>query len=231
MNNYLLMKIKIILIALLFSATANGQEKKPALRVPRVQTKMDQLILTLSSDNWKDLSSGFESKPLRSRGFSVMLMGEGMNENGTAGIGLGLGFSSQNVHTDAMLIENADGTTSLSKIPDSIDYDLNKLSLNFLDAALELRFRTKENSHLQRFKISLGIKAGLLLQSHTKYEDENGKFKTYGVANINKFQYGPTVRIGYASWGISGYYSMVTLLKKDKGPELIPFSIGISVTP
>ena len=197
------------------------------MKVPKFAAKQDRLILNLNWDNWVNASSGVEVKGFRSRGFSFLLMNEKILGQGTSAVAFGLGFSSQNVHSNAFPSYNADKTyTYLSPLTN--DYDLNKLSVNYIDAAFEIRFRTHENSSHKRFKFTVGIKGGVLVQSHTKYEDDNGKFKTYHIKNLNDFQYGLTSRIGYGHWGISGYYSLMDLFEKGKGPDVVPVSIGLS---
>ncbi len=210
-----------------FISAAQTPEKKP-MKIPRFAAKQDRLILNLNWDNWLDASSGLDVKAFRSRGFSFLLMNEKVLGQGNSAIAFGLGFSSQNVHSNTFPTYNADESKTFLS-PLSADYDLNKLSVNFLDAAFEIRFRTDENEAHKRFKISAGIKGGILVQSHTKYEDDVvGKIKTYGIKNLNKFQFGLTSRIGYGHWGISGYYSFVNLFKEGKGPGVVPVSIGLS---
>jgi hypothetical protein len=226
------MKKIIFLILVLFTAQLFAQDNALKEEVANYVQKEDKLILNLTSDNWSGLPSQFTHKALRSRGFSFLLMNERMNATGTYGLGLGLGFMSQNVHTDALAIDTTfnESSSSLQKIPDSLHYDLNKLSLNFINAALEFRFRTKLNKHNERFKLSLGVIAGVLIQSHTKYEDDNGKFKTYHVKHLNNFQYGFSGRIGYDNYALTAYYSMVDVFQDGEGPSLTPYSIGISFT-
>jgi len=223
------MKKNLLLVCALFFCVslAFSQDKEP-IKIPKFGKKEDRLILNFNWDNWLNASTGIEVKGFRSRGFSFLLMNEKILGKGNAAIGFGLGFSSQNVHSNTFPTYSPDGShTFLS--PVNGDYDLNKLSCNFLDAALELRFRTNENAKEKRFKVSLGIKGGYLVQSHTKYEDSNGKVKTYDIKNLSKFQYGPTARIAYGNWGFSGYYSLVNLFKDGKGPEVVPVSMGISL--
>lgn len=221
-------KFLVLLLAMapVFSF-AQTPEKKP-MKIPRFATKQDRLLLNLNWDNWLNASEGIDVKTFRSRGFSFLFMNEKVFGEGNTAIAFGLGFSSQNVHSNAFPTYNADKSKTFLT-PLSTDYDLNKLSVNFVDAALEFRFRTNENESRKRFKISLGIKGGILVQSHTKYEDDVvGKIKTYGIENLNKFQYGATARIGYGHWGISGYYSLVNLFKDGKGPDVVPVSIGLA---
>jgi len=225
------MKTLIVFSLLLLPVQLLAQDKPLKKEVANYVQREDKLILNFTSDNWSDLPSDFTSKPFRSRGFSFLLMNDRMNATGNYGLGYGLGFMSQNVHTDALVDDTTnESAASLHKIPDSLNYDLNKLSLNFITATLELRFRTNLNSHGERFKFNFGIVAGILVQSHTKYEDSNGKFKTYHVKHLNNFQYGLSGRIGYDNYALTGYYSFVNVFQDGEGPELTPYSIGISLT-
>jgi hypothetical protein len=222
----MIMKKISVLFFILFSSAVFAQDKKP-MKIPKFASKQDRLILSLNWDNWLNTSAGVEVKAFRSRGFSFLMMNEKVYGQGNFAIALGLGFSSQNVHSNAFPTYSADGSKTFLT-PLNVDFELNKLSCNFVDAALELRFRTNENQNHKRFKISAGVKGGYLVQSHTKFEDSNMKVKTYDIKNLNKFQYGVTGRIGYGRWGVSGYYSLVNLFKDGKGPDVIPVSIGIS---
>ena len=178
-------------------------------------------------------------------------MNEKMNAAGNFGLGYGLGFTSQNVHTDGVLLyDDVTAKTYFQKVPDSLELETNKLSLNFVDVALEFRLRTAENSKGKRWKFNAGVRGSYLLQSHTKYEDINGKVKLYNekgklthegtmknndwegeyFIGLNPFQAGVTGRIGYGNVAASVYYSLVNVFRKDKGPELTPLSIGITFT-
>ena len=224
---------KISTLVLLFvSIQLLAQNDQLKTEAANIYQREDKLILNFTSDNWSGLAPNFTSKPFRSRGFSFLLMNEKMNAKGNIGVGAGLGFMSQNVHTDAYITDTtSDGSASfLEKIPDSLNYKLNKLSLNFITAAIEIRLRSNINKHKEVFKFNLGILAGLLVQSHTKYEDTNGKIKTYNIKHLTDFQYGIESRIGYSNYGICGYYSLADVFEKGKGPELIPYSVGLSFT-
>lgn len=222
------MKKILIFLCLLISFQLSAQ-KKPD--ISKVAARSDKMIAGLTFDNWLDLPAGVETDMFRSRGFDLLIMNEKMNTAGTFGLGYGFGFNSQNVHSNAYIYDSTDKSfTGLVPIPDSVSYDLNKLSLNYLNLALELRLRSKPNEKGKSFKFSAGIKGGLLLQSHTKYKDDDGKFKSHGIHNLNDFQYGLTARLAYGKWGIGGYYSLAGIFKDKKGPELIPYSVGIYTT-
>jgi hypothetical protein len=212
--------------------TKTSNENKAKSRKSQSVTDLgDRLVLNLTSDNWMHQTEGMETKPFRSRGFSFLIMNGLTNQSGTFAWVLGLGISSQNVHSNTFPLDSG-GTnyTSMNPFPSGTTYDLNKLSLNYLDAAFEIRLATHENNHYNRFKLNVGIKGGWLFQSHTKFDSGDNKIKTYDIENLNQFQYGITGRIAYAHWGICGYYSFLPIFKKDHGPNLIPYSIGISCT-
>lgn len=191
--------------------------------------KQDRFITTLSLDGWDGLPSGITSSLTRSRGFSFLLMKDVMNNRGTAGFAYGIGFSSQNVHTNAFFSDSA-GQTIIRAIPDSLRKKTNKLSLNFIDVAIEFRIHTQPNSLGNQWKFNAGFKAGYQLQDHVKYEDKNGKVKRYDTPNLNRLQYGLTARIGYSIFALSYYRSLVPVFEKNAAPELIPYSFGISLT-
>ena len=214
--------------ALLFLLTISFTALCQPAKIARYLSKQDAFIMTLSSDNWLKLPAAFDSKPIRSRGFSLYLMNEKMDSIGVFGIGYGIGFSSQNVHTNAF-ISDSSGQVILTKIPDSLHYSLNKTALNFIDFAFELRFHSHPDHREKVYKLSVGIKGGYLLQSHTKYEDDNGKIKTYGIKELNKFQYGITGRIGYSKVALSMYYSLIPVFKKNHAPEMTVMSVGIGL--
>jgi len=220
------------IIMVLLSLPVFAQDNTTKNTFSEYYTREDKLILNFTLDHWSKLSPDINSKDFRSRGFSFLIMQEMKNKSGRVGLGAGLGFTSQNVHTDAYLVDTTSTESGyiFEKIPDSLEYTLNKLSLNFITAALEIRIHTNVNKKRERFKFNFGITGGILVQSHTKYDDKNGKIKTYNVRYLNDFQYGLSGRIGYSNYALYGYYSLVDVFEEGKGPELIPYSFGISLT-
>lgn len=201
----------------------------PSLK--KVGSMQDNLILSIGLTNWVTTPASMEVNIFQSREFSAMVMGERMIPSGKFGLGLGFGFSSQNVHSDAMLNTTIDGSKSyFSKIDDNADYDINKVSLNFIDAQLELRLHTAPNQKEKRFKFNVGIKGGILVQSHEKFKNDEGTYKKSGISNLNKYQYGAVARLGYGNWAVGGSYSLVEIFKVGKGPELVPYSFGVYLT-
>ncbi|REJ80848.1 MAG: PorT family protein [Bacteroidetes bacterium] len=223
-------KILYLIFCVLFLVNINvsGQEKKTATKL---YSPNDNFILFFNWDNWNDMPSNVETAGFRSRGFAFLFMNDKQNSKGKLGFAYGFGMSSHNVHSNAFPGPDSTGNkTELMVIPDSVKYDLNKLSLNYIDAAIEFRFHSPIGSKGKKFKISLGFKGGLLVQSHTKFKNKDDKIKTYDIDNLSSIQYGPTFRIGYSRVGISGYYGLSNVFKDNKGPDMTPYSVGIALT-
>jgi hypothetical protein len=147
-----------------------------------------------------------------------------------AAFAFGLGFSSINMHhngafstVDSLGINNF---TTLQKLPDNLEVFKNKVSFNYVDVPLELRFRNMSGKHKIRFYP--GFKAGVLVNNHTKYRDNDIKIKIFDLPNRMMYQYGPTLRIMWNKIALYGFYSLTPLFEPNKGPQIYPISIGIS---
>jgi hypothetical protein len=160
--------------------------------------------------------------------FAQYSLGFGTSHIGLlTGLGLEFGnyfFDNDNsIHEvdDYIMVDSLDGNITKSK-----------LSTTFLRVPLILEVQFPKTIRSHRVFLSAGIVAGLKLGSHTKvvYKDDGGKNKDKNRDdfNINPFRYGLTARLGYGNVSVFGDYYLNSLFVKDKGPELHPFSIGLS---
>lgn len=224
-------KLTIFLFVTFFCRTLQPVNAQTVPSLKKVKSMQDNVILNLGVCNWAATPDQIETTPLKSREFGFLMMSQRMIASGIFGIGFGPGFSSQNVHHNAQLNTEPGGPyTYLSPLPDSVDYSLNKLSLNFLDAQIELRLHSKARDNKPVFKLSAGLKGGILLQSHSKYKDNHSTYKRSGIPDLNKFQYGIVSRVGYGRVAVGVYYSLTGIFKEEKGPELIPYSVSLQFT-
>jgi hypothetical protein len=144
-------------------------------------------------------------------------------------IGAGIGW--HNLYSN-MTIDNIKADTiSFSRIPDTISYQKSKLGLTYLDFPVELRFAAKN-----KVRFSVGVKLGYLLDAKTKYKGDNLEGDEYisklkQVNNVDKFRFGPVVRVGYNWFQVMAYYSVTKIFDKGLGPELSPLSVGVTFMP
>jgi hypothetical protein len=216
----------------------------------------DRLVLDIFDDIWQSTPSGMKVSGY-CPGFNVYGMGNIPFGKSNFGLGLGLGFSTHNLRSDAVPVDSANGNyTYFGKIPTSIvnwstgshysvKIDNNKLSLTYAEIPIEFRYRHL-NKKKKAVKFSIGGKVGYLISDHTKYKgteyessipsDPNlgittVKYKTYNISNLNPLEYAATVRLGYGMVNLFASYSFSKTFKENKGPQMFPISVGISVTP
>jgi hypothetical protein len=147
------------------------------------------------------------------------------------GITTGLGWQVNNYrfNNNNRLVGDS---ASLTYFTDTINLKKNKLVASYLTLPLILEFQLPVNHKEDWIHLSFGVVGGLRLGSHTKQVFElNGseyKEKNRDDFHLSNFQYGLTGRLGYNDMSVFVNYSLSSLLKSGEGPELYPWSAGIS---
>ena len=93
-------------------------------------------------------------------------------------------------------------------------------------------FQIPVNHFDNRIYISAGVLGSVRLNSHTKikYRDkQKEKVKTVDDFSMPLFRYSLMFRTGYRWFNVFATYDLVPLFKKDKGPELTPFTFGVTL--
>ena len=93
---------------------------------------------------------------------------------------------------------------------------------------LLFEFQIPVNQHEGRVYVNAGVIGGVRIGSHTKVKHGDIKDKVRSGFNMNAFNYAATARVGYKDVGFFATYSMTPLFETGQGPDLTPFSIGIS---
>ncbi len=152
------------------------------------------------------------------------------NERKTFGVVTGLGISFNDYTFDMPItIEKENSFGKIVPVYLSQDVKKSKLHVNYLTAPLMLEIKTPLRMGSSRLYIGGGVIGGLYLGAHTKYKLENGnKEKSKSNYHINQWKYDITGRIGFGDFCVFANYSMTSLFKESKGPELHPLMIGIS---
>ncbi len=150
-------------------------------------------------------------------------------DRGNVGLVTGMGFSMNNYRFDEPLtIDKQDGMiVPVSLEPDGLKKS--KLYVSYLTVPLLMEFQVPVNNFSKKLFVSGGIIGGVNIGSRTKIKQDGSKKKDKGSFNINPFKYAATARVGLGDISIYAVYNFSPLFKDDKGPELFPFSIGISL--
>ncbi len=166
---------------------------------------------------------------------------------------IGLAIRSHNSYSNSVIINIKANDIVFNVIEDLIDdfsppgrslplaYKRSKINMTYLDLPVEFKFRTEGG-----FKLGVGLKVGYLIDSKQKYVGEwpvdfnfgeedvqynevNDKSK--GINQLEKWSYGATLRIGYKFVSVFGYYQFSKIFESDRGPEMFPISVGLTITP
>lgn len=174
------------------------------------------------------------------------------------GILSGLGMHWNNYRFSNPTRLNSDSSTITGFLDRGIDIRKSKLTAFYLDVPLMFEFQTNARHKKNSFHLGTGMMMGIRLSSHTKkYYEERDKYfevtryqpasdsyepvytakspgqsisKQHDDYYLSPFKWDATVRIGWGFINLFGTYSLNSLFRKDKGPELYPWTIGITLT-
>jgi len=142
--------------------------------------------------------------------------------------GVGMKWNNYKFRNTNTVLSMDSGILTVSENPD-INGEMSKLTTWFLTVPLLLEFQIP-TAHGESFYLNAGIEGGLKLLAHTKIKtDTKSKYKDKNDFYTTSLDYRLTARLGYGNFGVYGAYSMMPLFVKDKGPELYPIAVGVSL--
>ncbi len=188
-------------------------------------------LITLGFDVYTDINTGskYENFDLRAinQGFGTYLtynlpMGESKHT-----VSLGVGYSCHNYYMkNAWLAEPYAHTITFVEA----ETKKSKVSFNYMDIPLELNFRIAD-----KFKISFGAKVSFMMIVNSKavgymYGDgHKWEIKYRDVNAAQSIVYSAFARVGYRCVNLFVGYQFNNSFKEGRGPEILPFSIGIGI--
>ncbi len=208
----------------------------------------------LGPDHDADLSGDAEFLEInnaRSRFFAINFM-ERKLEFGThhAGLmtGLGVEFTSYHFRNNVLLRYDADSVFALDV--ERPEFRKNKLRQIGLRLPLMLEFNTKRaplptEEELLAGKIrgysrkgNVHLAAGVIgswyfdTMYKQRYRGETGRMRTdkdTGDYHLLPYQLAASVRVGFGALNLFAEYSLTPLFREDRGPEVIPFNVGLTI--
>lgn len=192
----------------------------------------DRLLFEILHTGYMGLPSGIKQESFKSIGVNFSLMFDKPIGKSAFSFGYGIGLLSHNFHSNADFVYAIDslgknGGTRLEPLNRSTS--LNRYAQKILEVPVEFRFRTKTD---RQFKIHVGFRVGYMLNDFRSVKDNDGKFRTYRIKNINPVRYGATLRIGFQQAALSATYYFSEIFDPNKGPTgVLPYTIGIAIIP
>lgn len=209
------------------SGTAVGKAKERALY------SRDFLMIQLSYDGWGQLPDSIQTKGL-SRGFNIALMYDFPIKASKFSFAGGLGISTSSVFLDGRRMDNSNGNSNTLRFIKSDTYRKYKVATSYLEIPLEFRYRQVADNANKGFKAAIGLKAGMLVNAHTKgvnsFGGEKNIIKEQNKRFFNPWRFAATGRIGYGNIGLFGAVNLNPLFKDNADLEVRPYSIGITLS-
>ncbi|MBW6497114.1 MAG: outer membrane beta-barrel protein [Bacteroidales bacterium] len=209
--------------------------------------RSDRLMIDFFTDIWSNAPENMDMNTIN-RGINITMMQDFPLGNSPISFATGLGIASHNLYSDhffdyAPMFWSSTfpqpGTYDFTPIGDTYgEVKKNKLNLNYLNLPLELRYRNNSLPHT--FRITAGVRAGYLVNAHTKthIKNDNGgvgistqeerKYKEHKLGNLEKFQFGLSGRIGYGRINLNAYLPLTKIFKDNSVTDMKPFSLGLT---
>jgi hypothetical protein len=135
-----------------------------------------------------------------------------INKARNKAIAAGLGYSLNSYNQNLLISEN-NGNRQYSVIQDGTLFDKNKLTLHSIDIPIEYRWRTSVPETHKFWRIYSGLKLSYLFNTQSNYEDSQTSYTVTGNPDINKFQYGTYLSVGYNTVNFNIYYGLNPIFK------------------
>jgi hypothetical protein len=156
-------------------------------------------------------------------------------------VAIGPGISSDNMYFDKMTVGIARTTPTLQfrDVSDTSHFKKYKLSTNYLEAPVEMRYRFNPNDDRKSVKIAFGAKVGVLVNAHVKgktlqstsdqtLNDYTAKEATKRF--FNKQRLSVMGRVGVGSFTVFATYAITPLFQEALGPAIHPLTIGLNIS-
>ncbi|HET9826825.1 MAG TPA: outer membrane beta-barrel protein [Chitinophagaceae bacterium] len=231
-------------IAIVISGFAQEQPKSKSKSKKQFNLKNranDHFLLQLGYTSWAKIPDSIKTKGLP-RTFNMYFMFDfPFKSNPRISVGLGAGVGSDNIYFDKTYVGIKDPTTTLRFVDqsDTNHFKKSKLATAYLEAPLELRFSSNPETPNKTFKVALGVKVGVLVNAHIKQKNlqtaQGGTLIDYIEKQNSKRFFNSnrivgTARIGYGVFSVFGTYQLNPLFKEALGPQVQPYTIGITLS-
>ncbi len=196
--------------------------------------RFDRFNTDFFFNNWLGNTNNVTTK-FYSIGHGINLMFDiPFSKKSRFGIAIGLGYTHYNVRHDgdftfeSLNLPKGSMTQYAILAPyDGADRWINRTVFNQVDVPFEFRVRSRKERG--KFKFYPGFKVGYIFDTFEKWRTGSDEFKTFNFPDVQKLQYGPTLRVGMDNIFLFGSYNLTYLFENESSTQLGLFSVGISI--
>ncbi len=217
-----------------------GQTGQSATKKSLANRPNDHILLQFGYHGWNNIPDSINQQGL-SKTFNAYFMFDFPFKNKpNLSIGVGAGIASDHLlfkATHVGIKENA-SIFVFTDLSDTNHFKKTKLATVFLEAPIELRYSANPYTG-KGWKFAAGVKVGTLINAHTRnveWRSSSGTvindyvMKENSTKFFNKTRVSGMLRVGYGHLSLFGSYQLNGLIKEGFGPDVRPFSIGITLS-
>ena len=227
---------------MVFSVTAqdNPKPQKKKDKPNLANRANDHFMLQLGYTGWAGKPDTINTGGL-SKSINVYFMYDfpfKTNPNLSMAFGPGIGSDHITFSKTHVGIKDATNTLYFTDQSDTNHFKKTKLATTYLEAPIEFRYSADPVTG-KGLKLAIGVKIGTLLNAHTrntKYENKDGGtindyvMKESSKRFFNKTRLSGMARVGYGHFSLYGSYQFTSLIRDGFGPQVRPFSIGLTLS-
>jgi hypothetical protein len=239
MKKFLALSVCTLLAFTVFAQDSLSTPKKKKM-VDLSNRANDHFLLQLGYTDWAGMPDTINTKGL-SKSINVYFMFDfPFKTNPTLSMAMGLGVATDHILFSKTYVGIKDITPSIrfTNQADTNHFKKTKLATAYVEVPVEFRF-SADPMNGKGVKAAIGVKIGALINAHTrntKFENKSNTIindyvmKEASKRFLNKTRLSATGRIGYGHFSLYGTYQFTPLFKDGLGPEVRPFSIGLSLS-
>lgn len=231
----------VIAISLFSAAFGQDSTTRKIITTTKETPSNDHFLIQLGHLTWVNSPDSIKTKGIPRTLNIYLMMNFPFKTNPHWSVALGPGIASDNMVFDKMTVGIKERTAAVQfhDVSDTSHFKRYKLSTNFLEVPVELRYRFNPDNEKKSVKIAVGAKVGMLLNAHTKgkilQSSSNQTIGDYTVKEsskqfFNKQRLSVMGRIGYGALSVFASYSVTPLFKEGLGPAVRPLSIGLTLS-
>lgn len=225
-------RLSIVFLFCFCALQVNAQDES---NLPFSKPSRDYVMVQAGIDTWFNAPDSIKIDGL-SRSANVYVCYDFPIKSSNMSFALGAGIGSSNIFFQDQRVLLTDASTEIlfQNVPTDT-FSKFKLSSTYLEAPLELRYFSNKRNRNKGFKAAIGMKAGALINSHTKAKYKlNQKpivVKESTRRYLESLRMSGTIRLGYGNFSVYAQYGLNSLFRAGNGPEgVAPASIGICIS-
>lgn len=242
MKKIALLALSCLLITSLFAQEITTPEKKkPTINL--ASRANDHFMIQLGYAGWAGIPDTINTGGL-SKSINVYLMFDfPFKTNPKLSMAFGPGVGSDHIKFKKTYVGIKDLTQQLAfrDQADTNHFKKTTLATTYLEAPVEFRYTAHPDHSDKSFKFAIGLKAGLLINAHTRnktLQNKSGQtlndylMKENSKQFFNTSRFSAIGRVGFGHFSLFGSYQFTSLFKEGVlGTSTIrPYSIGLTLS-